>query len=172
MQFHRRARLRPYERLHIVPITVRAARAYVNAHHRHLRAPAGAKLAIGVRDTRARLRGVAVLGRPVARSLDDGSTIEVTRVATDGCPNACSALYGAAARIARALGYARALSYTLASEPGTSLRAAGWRPMHLSRGGSWSRHSRVRSDLQPLGPKRRWEISLVAGPARDRRATC
>lgn len=172
MQFHRRTRLRPYERLHIVPITVRAARAYVNAHHRHLRAPVGAKLAIGVNDDRARLRGVAVLGRPVARRLDDGCTIEVTRVATDGCPDACSALYGAAARIARALGYARALSYALGSERGTSLRAAGWQPMNLSRGGSWSRRARARRDLQPLGPKRRWEIRLANGPHRDTHVAC
>jgi hypothetical protein len=163
---------RPYERLHVVPVTLRDARAYVNAHHRHLRAPAGAKLAIGVRDDRQRLRGVAVLGRPVARRLDNGSTIEVTRVATDGCRNACSALYGAAARIAKALGYARALTYTLASETGTSVRAAGWQPMSVSRGGAWSRHARARRDLQPLGPKQRWEIDLGTGRSPDLRTTC
>lgn len=163
---------RPYERLHVLPVTLRDARAYVNAHHRHLRAPAGAKLATGVRDDRQRLRGVAVLGRPVARRLDNGSTIEVTRVATDGCRNACSALYGAAARIAKALGYACALTYTLASETGTSVRAAGWRPKGVSRGGAWSRRARTRRDLQPLGPKQRWEIDLGTGRAPDRLAPC
>jgi hypothetical protein len=82
------ARLQPYERLHIVPVTLRVARTYVDQHHRHLPAPRGAKLAIAVRDTRGQVRGVAILGRPVSRHLDDGSAIEVTRVATDGCRNA------------------------------------------------------------------------------------
>ena len=158
---------RPYERLHVVPVTLRDARAYVNAHHRHLRAPAGAKLAIGVRDDRERLRGVAILGRPVARRLDNGSTIEVTRVATDGCRNACSALYGAAVRIARVLGYERVVSYTLAEDSGTSLRAAGWTPARATRGGKWSRRERPRKDAQPLGPKQRWErqVLRLAGPS-------
>src|SRR5260370_42626439 len=94
------ARLQRYERLRIVPISIRAARVYVDAHHRHLRAPVGAKLAIGVADVRGALRGVAIVGRPVARHDDDGATLEVTRVATDGAPNACSALYGATRRAA------------------------------------------------------------------------
>lgn len=153
---------RPYERLHVVPVTLRAARAYVDAYHRHLRAPVGAKLASGVRDDRERLRGVAILGRPVARRLDDGSTIEVTRVATDGCRNACSALYGAAVRIARALGYDRVVSYTLSEESGTSLRAAGWTPARATtRGGTWSRRERPRRDAQALGPKQRWERHVL-----------
>ncbi len=163
---------RPYERLHVVPITLRDARAYVNAHHRRLGAPTGAKLAIGVRDDRDRLRGVAILGRPVARRLDNGSTIEVTRVATDGCRNACSALYGGAVRVARALGYARVLTYTLASETGISVRAAGWQPKGVSRGGAWSRHARTRRDLQPLGPKQRWEVDLSTSRFPDARTTC
>jgi len=163
---------RPYERLHVVPVTLRDARAFVDAHHRHLRAPAGAKLAIGVRDDRQRLRGVAVLGRPVARHLDNGSTIEVTRVATDGCRNACSALYGAAARIAKVLGYARALTSTLASETGTTVRAAGWQCKGVGRGGAWSRRACTRRDLQPLGPKQRWEIDLATGRSPDPRTAC
>lgn len=149
------ARLQPYERLHIVPITLRAARAYVNTHHRHLRAPAGAKLAIGVQDAKARLRGVAVLGRPVARRLDHGATLEVTRVATDGCRNACSALYGAARRIAKALGYQTVVTYTLFAEQGTSLRASGWQLAGLTSGGRWTRIGRARADVHRLTPKRR-----------------
>lgn len=151
---------RPYERLHVVPVTLRDARAYVNAHHRHLRAPAGAKLAIGVRDDRERLRGVAILGRPVARRLDNGSIIEVTRVATDGCKNACSALYSGAVRIARALGYRQIITYTLAREPGTSLRAAGWMPVRSTRGGSWSRRNRPRRRSATEGSKQRWSTEL------------
>src|ERR1043165_10062987 len=112
---HSRTRVRQ-PRLHVVPITLRAAKAYVSGHHRHLRAPTGAKLAIGIADGASRLRGVAVLGRPVARRLDTGAVLEVTRVATDGCANACSALYGAARRIARVLGYQTLVTYTLAPD--------------------------------------------------------
>jgi hypothetical protein len=153
---------RHYARLSIVPISWRAAQAYVNARHRHLQAPPGAKLAIAVIDARGRLRGVAILGRPVARVLDDGVSIEVVRVATDGCRNACSALYGAARRVARALGYHRLYTYTLASEPGTSLRAAGWTSDRASRGGLWSRADRPRKQPRNSGPKRRWIIELAS----------
>jgi len=152
---------RPYERLRVVPITLREARTYVNAHHRHLPAPAGGKIAIAVHDDRGRLRGVAILGRPVARRLDNGSTVEITRVATDGCRNACSALYGGAARVARALGYSRLFTYTLDSEPGTSLRAVGWTAGPITHGGPWSRRKRERSDTHPLGPKRRWRLDVA-----------
>jgi hypothetical protein len=153
---------RPYKRLHVAPVTLRDAHAYVNAHHRHLRAPAGAKLAIGVRDDRERIRGVAILGRPVARRLDNGSTIEVTRVATDGCRNACSALYGAARRIARELGYAQVVTYTRADEAGTSLRAAGWTVVQITRGGMWHRSGRPRRRSAAEGVKRRWAVDLTS----------
>jgi hypothetical protein len=152
-------RPRPSERLRIAPVTLRAARAYVDGHHRHLRAPAGAKLALSVRDDRDRVRGVALLGRPVARQLDDGFTIEVTRVATDGCTNACSALYGAARRVAIQLGYSRVVTYTRAGEPGTSLRAAGWTLTSITRGGSWDRVARRRGSADTQS-KRRWEAAM------------
>jgi hypothetical protein len=160
MRHARSDRQRPYERLHIVPITLRVARAYVDAHHRHLPAPSGGKLAIGVADPRGNVRGVAILGRPVARRLDSGTALEVTRVATDGCPNACSALYGAARRIARVLGYARLHTYTLERESGTSLRAAGWQEAQQTRGGSWSRAKRPRASARCTGRKRRWTAVL------------
>lgn len=155
------ARLQPYERLHIAPITLRRAREYVNAHHRHLRAPTGGKLAIAVWDGLERLRGVAILGRPVARRLDDGATLEVTRVATDGCRNACSALYGASRRVAKALGYRAVVTYTLFSDHGTSLRASGWTETGRTSGGACTRAGRSRADAHPLTPKRRWTVSLV-----------
>jgi hypothetical protein len=84
----------------------------------------------------------------------------VTRVATDGARNACSALYGASRRVARALGYDRLLTFTLASEPGTSLRAAGWVFVRETRGGSWSRTRRARTPPAVKAPKRRWMIRL------------
>jgi len=158
------ARLQPYERLHIVPITLRVARAFVNDTHRHLRAPAGGKLAIGVADRRGSVRGVAILGRPVARQLDTGSAIEVTRVATDGCPNACSALYGAARRVARELGYTQVVTYTRADETGASLRAAGWTAVAATRGGTWHRTARPRRRSGAEGVKRRWGVTLTSTP--------
>lgn len=103
--------------------------------------------------------GVAVVGRPVARHLQDGWTAEVTRVATDGTRNACSMLYGACWRACRALGWRRLVTYTLDTEPGTSLRAAGWTLVGDAGGGSWSCASRPRVDRHPLQQKLRWEAS-------------
>jgi hypothetical protein len=90
--------------------------------------------------------------------LQDGYTAEVTRLATDGTRNACSALYGAAWRAARAIGYRRMISYTLPEEGGASLRGAGWRLVGEAGGGSWSRASRARVDTHPTGTKLRWEV--------------
>jgi hypothetical protein len=69
---------------------------------------------------------VAIAGRPTNRNNDDGQTVEVLRVAVDGTPNAASALLGACARAAHAIGAARVITYTLDSETGASLRGAGW----------------------------------------------
>jgi hypothetical protein len=114
------------QRLRIQALTFARAVAFVDSHHRHHRAPQGHKFSIGVHTPDGTLVGVAIVGRPVARALDEGCTIEVTRLATDGTPNACSALYGAVWRTARAAGYHRAITYIQGDEPGTSLRAAGW----------------------------------------------
>jgi hypothetical protein len=101
---------------------------------------------------------VAIVGRPVARHLDDGLTLEVTRVATDSTKNACSLLYAAAWRAAKALGYRRLVTYTQAGESGASLRAAGWHLVaHLPPAPSWSRPSRPRTDHGTAGIARyRW----------------
>jgi len=144
-------------KLHIVPITFREACAYVEQHHRHHKPSRGCKFCIGVADEDEKIRGVAMVGRPVNRVLDDGWTVEVNRVATDGCPNACSALYGAAWRVARAMGYRKCVTYTLPSEGGSSLRGAGWTLIAETQGGSWSCKSRPRVDLHPTQQKFRWE---------------
>lgn len=89
--------------------------------------------------------------------LDDRFTLEVNRVATDGAKNACSMLYGAAWRAAKALGYQQLITYTLPEEGGASLRAAGWRLVGECGGGSWSRASRPRCDSHPVQKKLRWE---------------
>jgi hypothetical protein len=144
-------------KLTIVPITFAEAKEYVNRHHRHHRPSIGAKFCLAVADEENEVRGVAMVGRPVSRVLDDGWTVEVNRIATDGCPNACSALYGASWRAARALGYRKCVTYTLPEEGGASLRGAGWKLIGEAGGGSWSCKSRPRVDLHPQQVKFRWE---------------
>lgn len=140
----------------VVPCTIKDAARFIRAHHRHHRPPTGGLFALGAERDGA-LVGVAVVGRPVARALQDGRTAEVTRLATDGTRNACSLLYAAAWRAARALGYQRLITYTLASEPGASLRGAGWTLLGEAGGGSWSRPSRPREDEHPTQMKLLWE---------------
>lgn len=147
------------------PVTFREACAFVDRLHRHHQPPRGHKFSVGATDL-GRLVGVAMVGRPVARNLDDGTTAEVLRVCTDGTPNACSLLYGAAARAAKAMGYRRILTYTLLEEGGASLRAAGWLPTARVPGRSWSCPSRPRDDKHPLDDKLRWE-RLLAGPVAE-----
>lgn len=110
----------------VVPITFRAACAYVAEHHRHNKPPRGHKFSIAAQ-AEGEIVGVAMAGRPVARAFDDGFTIEVNRTCTDGHRNANSMLYGAVWRAAKAMGYLRAITYTQGDETGASLRAAGWR---------------------------------------------
>lgn len=112
--------------LHLVPIRSRDARNFVAMWHRHHPPPAGQIFAIGAADNTGTLRGVAIVGRPIARHYDNGQTLEVTRTATDGTHNTNSLLYGAAWRATKALGYTRLITYTQAGETGASLRAAGW----------------------------------------------
>ena len=147
-------------RLTICPVDLTEANEFVRQHHRHHQPVPGHKFSLGVVDESGVIRGVAIVGRPVARRVDDGLTLEVNRVATDGCPNACSALYGACRRAAFALGYRRLVTYTLANESGASLRGAGWRLIGEATtrpGQGWSVPSRPRIDRHPLQRKLRWE---------------
>ena len=142
--------------LTIQPINLREACAFVKEHHRHHKAPRGCLFCVAVNDGE-RVRGVAIVGRPVSRMLQDNYTAEVTRVATDGAWNACSMLYGAAWRACRALGYRRLVTYTLPEEGGGSLRGAGFTMIGEAGGGSWNRKGRPRVDLHPTQQKLRWE---------------
>jgi hypothetical protein len=153
----------PRDRLTIIPCSVQDARAYVRRVHRHHDPPVSGGFAVAVVDAAGALRGVAISGRPVARMLQDGWTVEVTRLATDGCPNGCSALYGASRRIAVAMGFRGGLTYTLASESGASLRGAGWREAGAAGGGTWSTPTRERVDHHPTERKVRWEWGVVGG---------
>jgi hypothetical protein len=130
----------------ITPINFDEANAFVAAHHRHHRPVVGAKFCIAVSDGNSSVRGVAIVGRPVARRLDDGWTLEVNRCCTDGARNACSMLYGAAWRVSKGLGFSRLITYTLPEEGGASLRASGWRLVGERGGGNWNTRSRPRID--------------------------
>jgi hypothetical protein len=121
------------------------------------------KFALGVADGEL-LVGVATAGRPVARHLDDGLTLEVTRTCTDGRRNANSALYGAAWRVARAMGYHRLITYTQHGETGASLRAAGLTPTAVLRPRpGWDSPRRPRTTHGVDHVRRvRWEIRTSA----------
>jgi hypothetical protein len=146
----------------LVPVTLRTARAFVTAHHRHNVAPQGHKFSVGI-ERDGTLVGVAIVGRPIARRQDDGRTVEVTRVCVlDDNRNANSALYSAAWRAARAMGYSRIITYTLPEESGASLRAAGFRKVGMTeaKAAGWSVPSRPRErpEKYPDGQKVIWEI--------------
>lgn len=153
----------------IRPITLKTANDYVAAHHRHNQRTTGHKWSVAVYDGET-LHGVAIAGQPIARKLDDGLTIEIRRVCTDGTRNACSMLYGACCRVAKAMGYKRVITYTLISEPGASLKASGFTDCGEAGGVSWNVTSRPRELYEaqtsmfggtvakyPLEKKRRWE---------------
>lgn len=143
-------------KLEVVPVFRDDAMAFVAQHHRHHGRPPGYIFAIGAAEA-GQIVGVAMVGRPVSRMLQDGFTAEVTRVCTLGGRNVCSLLYGAAWRAARALGYRRLVTYTLPTEGGASLRGAGWTCIGTAGGGSWSSASRPRVDKHPTQEKLRWE---------------
>ena len=154
-------------RLFICPVTFKMATEYVKEHHRHHQPPIGCKFCVGVCNSSGELRGVLIAGRPVARKIDNGLTVEFVRVCTDGTPNACSMLLGAAWRVARGLGYHRAVTYTLKQEGGASLRAAGFEVSHETPGKAWKQSAgrTTKAPTYPLGVKVCWhKTSKKAAP--------
>ena len=142
----------------ITPISFAEANAFVALHHRHHKPVPGSKFCVAV-SAKDEVVGVAIVGRPVARHLDDGWTLEVNRCCTDGTRNACSMLYAAAWRAAKALGYTGLITYTMESEGGASLRGAGWRCLGKATtkpGQGWSVKTRPRVDTHPLQQKLKW----------------
>ncbi len=132
--------------MRVVPITLREANKFIAEKHRHHKSVQGQKFSIGL-EVDGVLVGVAVCGRPVSRHYDNGLTLEVTRLCTDGTKNACSALYAACARIAKTMGYEKIITYILASESGTSLKASGWKCEAVGVGGlKWKRSDGIRTD--------------------------
>jgi hypothetical protein len=145
--------------LSIVPLGLAESNLLVERWHRHHGRVVGHKFSLGCAGEDGEVHGAAIVGRPVSRVLDDGWTVEVVRLVSDGTKNVCSMLYAACWRAARALGYRKLITYILATEPGTSLRAAGFRIVGEVRGRSWDCPSRPRVDRYPTLDKVRWEAS-------------
>lgn len=144
--------------MNLTPISLAEANQFVADHHRHHKPVVGHKFCLAV-EKDEEVVGVAIVGRPVARGLDDGYTLEVNRCCTTGAKNACSMLYGASWRAAKALGYRRLITYVLDSETGTSLKASNWKLVHEVRGRSWDTPSRPRVDTHPLQNKLMFEAT-------------
>lgn len=146
--------------LSVKPIHLRPAREFVEQFHRHNIPPVGGKFAVSVHSENG-LCGVAICGRPVSRSLDDGETIEIYRNCTDGTKNACSKLYGACCQIARGMGYTKIITYTLESELGSSLRASGFTCEGIAGGEQWTGPRKRDYYVAPQEKKRRWVKELT-----------
>lgn len=152
-----------------IPMSITDAKSFIASLHRHNLPPVSGLFAVGC-EHRGKVVGVAVAGRPVARMLQDGTTVEITRTCTDETKNANSFLYGCICRAALALGYRRAVTYTLANESGVSLRASGFVVVaKLKPRATWDCPARSRmqvdlfgNDRRPTGAKLRWEKRLGA----------
>lgn len=145
--------------LTLTPVSLAEANAFVAEYHRHHKPTVGHKFSIGCSED-GRLVGVAIVGRPVSRYLDDGETLEVNRLCTTGEKNACSMLYAASARAARAMGYKKIITYTLDTESGASLRAAGWSCAGLAGGKCWTGRRKPKTEQYPAQMKLRYEKLL------------
>ncbi len=149
--------------IHAVPMTISEAKEFVTNFHRHNKAPQSGLFAVGASDGN-QLIGVAIVGRPVARMLDDGKTAEVIRCCVvDNSPKgACSFLYARCWQAAKALGWQKLITYTLQDESGASLRGAGWKVVaELKAGQPSAWQSRPGRDWQPVvgQAKLRWEAA-------------
>lgn len=166
-----RGSLHAVVRMRVVPISLEEANNYVTEHHRHHDPVTGHKYSIGLADESGKVRGVAIVGRPVSRMADNGWTLEVNRCCTDGVTNGCSMLYRAAWRAAKAMGYTRLITYTLPQEGGGSLKGAGFRLVGERGGGKWTRASRPRVDTHPTQIKWLWELQDAEPPNAVRSTT-
>lgn len=146
-------------KLDIRPCDFWTAAEFVRVHHRHRKAPAGHKYSIAIYEG-DKLRGVCMVGRPVSRCLDDGLTLEINRCCTDGAKNACTMLYGAACRAAKALGYKRIITYTREDELGTSLKAANFICDGTAGGTHWTGKRYEQTEMILDVMKVRWRKEL------------
>jgi hypothetical protein len=150
--------------LYLCHVELKEANEFIEKLHRHHKRIQGHRFSVGVLDSEFSLVGVSVVGRPVGGQ-HQGDWVEVTRCCTDGTKNACSFLYGASARAAKALGFARIQTYILESETGTSLKAANWSFDRMSHPVGWHHASDKRSArVVPdhlSGRKQLWYLDLT-----------
>lgn len=150
-------------KLIVRPATLSQANEGVAKLHRHHKPVQGHRFSLVVIDEQGIIHGACIVGRPVSRELDPYLVAEVTRLVTDGTNNACSMLYGAAARACKAMGFVKIQTYILAEEQGVSLRAANWKKVRETSGGDWN-HSKAyfgkRRTDQPQGSKHCYEREL------------
>lgn len=148
-------------KLEIGEVDFATAKNFVTAHHRHCKAPRGWRFGAGIKNG-SELIGVVMVGRPVARMIDASRVIEVNRlcirtdIAADLAWNACSQLYGWAAREAKKRGFEKVITYTRQDEPGTTLKAAGWTVEHTTKGRHWDAPGRPREKQGEAIGKFRW----------------
>ena len=149
--------------MRIIPLTLKQANELVAKLHRHHKPVVGHRFSLGAKDKEDVLVGAAIVGRPVARAVEQYETCEVTRLVTDGTKNACSFLYSACARVAREMGFRKIQTYVLNSETGTSLVAAGWTLEAVTAGGDWNHGPRKgRRTDQPMEKKKRYSKILIS----------
>lgn len=142
--------------MRVCPLTIKQLNEFITKHHRHHKPVVGHRFSLGLMKAGVLVAGCSV-GRPVARELAQYSVAEVTRLVTDGTRNACSMLYSAAARACAAMGFDYIQTYILESEPGTSLKASGWKSDGFTSGGNWNHSWRKgRREDQPMCRKQRW----------------
>ena len=144
--------------MEIIPVTFKQACEFINQYHRHHKATVGCKFCIGVAESGV-MHGVAVCGRPVSRYLDDGRTLEINRLCTDGTRNACSMLYGACCRVAKAMGYKEVITYILETEDGASLKASNFTCEGKAGGTHWTGERDRGQDIPQLF-KQKWTRRL------------
>lgn len=147
--------------LELKPVSLKEANEFVAEYHRHHKPVVGHKYSLGCYKD-GNLVGVVITGRPVSRHLDDGMTLEVTRLCTDGTKNACSFLYGAAARVGKEMGYHKIITYILQSEPGTSLKASGWTCEGEAGGLQWTGKRKPKEALYPM--EKKWRYVKILNP--------
>ena len=148
--------------MRVVPLTLKEANELITKLHRHHHPVQGHRYSLGARMDSGLLCGAVGVGRPVARMGDPYTVAEGTRLVTDGTPNACSFLYGAAARVAKEMGFLKIQTYILEAEPGTSLKASGWTFDRVTSGGQWKHTAGPRRMDQPICPKQRW-VKILNG---------
>lgn len=153
--------------MRVCPLTLKQLNALITEMHRHHKPVVGHRFSLGLLIDEKLIGGCSI-GRPVSRELDQYAIAEVTRLVTDGTKNACSMLYGAAARVCAAMGFDQIQTYILDSEPGTSLKASGWKLDGLTNGGNWNCNQRKgRREDQPMCKKQRWVKVFRINPTND-----